>query len=446
LELSPGKYLAKCRIAFLQNSKMVKIGTTIKNTLTSVKTSLQLLFEKLTSEHTQKIAFSSVILTTTVSVLFISAVLMYSVIYNITIPTVKHSVPIYLDYSQPVPIAAVETSLMQLNQKYTIGLELNVPETEQNLNLGNFMVGIKLSNTDKTLSLQKPCHLKYKSPLLRSISTIVNLYSLIFSNSLESHSVYIPLIFNHLNKDQGPQKIEIMVNESRLHTYGAFIVFDVEFQGLAYFMHYWFFTTGLLAVLNIMFVEALVFTYFWNFLQSILEDEESEKVGDEDENDTIYGSSSRELLLISPTVTQEDSRSQTSENSIRMMSSNVELRKVRDSIQSIDIRRVRDQNIRIVNADPVDFDTNFGAYQRRLLRNFSYTQKAEREFNDFPDDNDFSTYENASKEDNSELNLRAEDNSELLNHIYDNEIDFDGLLGKFVDESNDGIDSDQAVP
>lgn len=58
------------------------------------------ILDKITSEETQKVAFSSVLFTTGIFVLFVTAFIIYVVIYLITIPNVTTRIPVYLDYQQ----------------------------------------------------------------------------------------------------------------------------------------------------------------------------------------------------------------------------------------------------------------------------------------------------------------------------------------------------------
>ncbi|KAJ3306301.1 hypothetical protein HDV03_000224 [Kappamyces sp. JEL0829] len=240
----------------------------------------------LTSRETQQMAVSSVVFTSTVVALLVSSILIYVVFYFLSMPTVSKNVPCYLDYSlrdgASLPTAHLDLNqafdeyqglIMKPTQRYNLGLELVVPDTENNFAIGNFMVSMELvGKNNKTLTtVSRPAHLKYKSPFLRYLSTAFSCLSLVLDRSLESSTVAVPLVKNHLESSTNPVRfVRISLGNAKLETYSSYLLVDTHFQGLAYFMHHWWLSTALFFISNIMLVEILIASYVWNLITASL--------------------------------------------------------------------------------------------------------------------------------------------------------------------------------
>jgi hypothetical protein len=273
------------------------------------KSGIKTFVERVTSEHTQKMAVSSMVFGSAISVLFITSIFIYLIIYFTSMPIVDRAEIVYLDYSGNVPTAILDVSvrnqvpvLMKPNQRYSMGLELVVPDSDTNLALGNFMVSMEMVGKNGLLRrTTRPAHLKYKSPLLRHLTTIYNSFSLLTDRSAESQTLFIPLVQNYEEKATQPvQEIRIEIRQPLLETYQTKIKFETEFQGLAYFMYHWSFSTALFFITNIMLVEVLLASYVWNVLLSIFPSsdqvsmeyqDEIKEPESENENSTIYETS-----------------------------------------------------------------------------------------------------------------------------------------------------------
>lgn len=138
-----------------------RVKSGIKYGIESLGRGSTIIFHQATSEHTQKMALSSMVFGTALIVLLITAILVYSLIYLISMPIVMTNVPVYLDYSQNLPSATLDVStssmyglVMKPGQRYNLAVELEVPESEVNLNLGNFMVSMELL-TKHNISMAK---------------------------------------------------------------------------------------------------------------------------------------------------------------------------------------------------------------------------------------------------------------------------------------------------
>jgi hypothetical protein len=281
---------------------------TFHYTTQKTKSGLKTAFDRITSEHTQKMALSSMVFGSALSILLFSSIFIYLVIYFTSMPIVERVETVYLDYSSNVPTAILDLSLqqnlpilMKANQRYTLGLVLQVPDSDTNLSLGNFMVSMELiGKINSLVKTRRPIHLKYKSPLLRYMTTIYNSFSLLTDRSTESQTLFVPLIQNYKEKASQPvRQIKVEIHQPLLETYQTKIKFETQFQGLAYFMYHWWLSTALFFITNIMLVEILLASYIWNVMLSIFssdtvsmdlyeEDFKDLQGNSENENSTIY--------------------------------------------------------------------------------------------------------------------------------------------------------------
>jgi hypothetical protein len=153
-----------------------------------------------------------------------------------------------------------------------------------------------------------------------------NSFSLLTNRALESQTLFIPLVQNYEEKaSQSVQEIRLEIHQPNLETYDTKIKFETEFQGLAYFMYHWWFSTAVFFITNIMLMEVLLISYLWNVLLStfqgeteLLEVNDESKDSQEDseyENGTIYESTTPPVTSESPSKVTDPLTESISEDS-----------------------------------------------------------------------------------------------------------------------------------
>jgi seipin len=83
-----------------------------------------------------------------------------------------------------------------LDQEYIFSVKLTVPDSAHNFKVGNFMVHLALvSEKNRTLAdVSRPALLQYKSPLLRSMQTVLRVFPLIFNYASEVQSIQVSML------------------------------------------------------------------------------------------------------------------------------------------------------------------------------------------------------------------------------------------------------------
>ncbi|KAJ1932999.1 Berardinelli-Seip congenital lipodystrophy 2 (seipin), partial [Kickxella alabastrina] len=89
------------------------------------------------------------------TVILISSISLYAIFYKLYVPTLLHEAPIYLQYDPAGKMNTTATvsfvpeknyKFLSMSQAYTVSLDLRVPVSPENQQLGNFMVALKLCN------------------------------------------------------------------------------------------------------------------------------------------------------------------------------------------------------------------------------------------------------------------------------------------------------------
>ncbi|KAJ1532465.1 Berardinelli-Seip congenital lipodystrophy 2 (seipin), partial [Nowakowskiella sp. JEL0078] len=195
---------------------------------------------------------------------------------------------------------SIQEKILRPEQHYTIGIEIFTPDSEKNLEQGNFMVSMGLySKNNETIGLSnRPVLLRYKSPLFRSLTTIYKLLPLLLDFTNESQKVREKPVHHAIIKFSNP----------RIQIYETKFVTVAQFEGLQYFMYHWWLTTGTIFISSFLFWEALFAYLIWKLFlgyygeKKLVSESESEEFndGDEKSDDEINGEQILETEVEAP--------------------------------------------------------------------------------------------------------------------------------------------------
>lgn len=148
-----------------------------------------------------------------VIVLLWASIFVYASFYYIYIPAldVAHAIHFQFDTvckeSCTMPFANIQLSqykqptFFATGQQYRISVNLHVPESDINWDQGMFMLKIQLfdNNHNEIITSSRPAILRYKSPLLRVLYTVVYWPLLVTGLKTETQHLTIPLIENYVD-------------------------------------------------------------------------------------------------------------------------------------------------------------------------------------------------------------------------------------------------------
>ncbi|XP_063294718.1 seipin isoform X1 [Pelobates fuscus] len=206
------------------------------------------------------------------------SVFLYGSFYYSYMPTVKFSSPVHYQYSSSCnPPAGIlcsfptaNVSLMKNNrdrvlmhgQPYHISMELQLPESIVNQDLGMFMVsmscytrgGKQISHTARSAILH------YKSPLLRTLETITLLPLLLVGLSEQKQSLEVELFSSYREDSYVPTiGAVIEIQSVRIQIYNAELRVHAHFTGLRYLLYHYPISSAVIGVSsNFVFLSVLV--------------------------------------------------------------------------------------------------------------------------------------------------------------------------------------------
>ncbi|KAF9571322.1 Berardinelli-Seip congenital lipodystrophy 2 (seipin) [Mortierella alpina] len=226
-----------------------------------------------------------VIIAVTVFVLLIGiSFAAYLSFYWLYIPQRGHVGQVHLQYGKPTvpgvigdgPKAEVDFTrggrygqFLRADQAYDISVNLLVPASERNVEIGNFMVVVTLLRADGKVvrSSSRPAILTYQSTPLKLMRTAWKAVPLVLEWSKEDQVIKVPLIENFVEDSLNPVTSALVsISTPELQVYRSTIHIDAHFQGLRYFMYYWKFTTALVFMGVFVFWEIIFSIITWQVL------------------------------------------------------------------------------------------------------------------------------------------------------------------------------------
>ncbi|KAF4518690.1 hypothetical protein B566_EDAN002726 [Ephemera danica] len=210
-------------------------------------------------------------------VLWIS-VFIYVAFYYAYMPAVTHSRPVYLQF-QPCepdkglcsfPSAHVELTkkqqLLKFGQQYRILLDLEMPESPSNKNLGMFMVCIHMRDKEGNL-LAHSCRaamLHYRSELLLTLKTLFFTPLLLLGSNEEKQGITVELFSNYAEDAIRPATdVYLEVQSRHVEVYSAMLHIHAHFTGLRYLMFNWPVMSALVGISSNLFFLGVICALSW---------------------------------------------------------------------------------------------------------------------------------------------------------------------------------------
>ncbi|KAF2072795.1 hypothetical protein CYY_005896 [Polysphondylium violaceum] len=235
-------------VSFILRIWLVPINSVLEWSMDRIKPIFEPLIQ-FVKDHKSKM-FNAIIYSIvgliTISFIFFLSAISYYFLYSYTVPKVTTIQPLYFDLSNKKMTANTEVAVeFQRKKLYNIFLELEVPESPKNEDIGMFMACMDLDNQDKW-SPQKihhscrPAILKYSSPFLKGIKSFIMTIPYLFGAYEEKQYISIPMVENLLST-RFYQSISATVNilKPEIQFYKAQLVFMAQLSGLDYYLYYY---------------------------------------------------------------------------------------------------------------------------------------------------------------------------------------------------------------
>ncbi|KAH8240545.1 hypothetical protein KR038_008197 [Drosophila bunnanda] len=206
------------------------------------------------------------------------AVFMYAAFYYIYMPAISHTRPVHMQFktcletSTPCTFPHAHVSLtkkqqlLMVGQAYKVIVNIDMPESPQNLELGMFMVCAEMRDYDSMLRGHscRSAMMRYRSPLIRMISTwaLSPLYVLGWKE--EFQQVPVEIFSRYLEERQHPiTDVYVEIQSQKIQFYTVTLHIVADFTGLRYIMFNWPVLSAIVAISTNLFFILVIFLLSW---------------------------------------------------------------------------------------------------------------------------------------------------------------------------------------
>ncbi|XP_033627014.1 seipin-like [Asterias rubens] len=209
---------------------------------------------------------------------------LYGSFYYSYMPTVAHISPVFLQFSSCVeygtqlncPFPSVNTtlvknleggtSLLMRGQRYQVLLELEMPQSPVNENLGMFMVKADMLSLggEVTATSSRPAMLRYRSGLLKLMETLILSPFMLSGYSEEKQLIRVSLIESFVDNPYKPTTgVYVELQARQLQVYSSVLKIQAYFSGLRFLMYHWPLTTALVFITMFFVFLSLITVLSW---------------------------------------------------------------------------------------------------------------------------------------------------------------------------------------
>ncbi|XP_030373654.1 seipin [Scaptodrosophila lebanonensis] len=206
------------------------------------------------------------------------AVFLYVAFYYSYMPALSHTRPVHMQFktcletSSPCSFPHAHVSLtkkqqlLMVGQAYRVIVNIDMPESPQNLELGMFMVCAEMRDYDSMLRGHscRSAMMRYHSPLIRLITTwaLSPLYVLGWKE--EFQQVPVEIFSRYLEERQHPiTDVYVEIQSQKIQFYTVTLHIVADFTGLRYIMFNWPVLSAVVAISTNLFFILVIFLLSW---------------------------------------------------------------------------------------------------------------------------------------------------------------------------------------
>lgn len=238
----------------------------------------------------------------TSTVLVWIAVFLYGTFYYTYMPAVSHVKPVHFQFKNCPPsngpcsfpsanvslVKKGRDQLLMRGQQYKVYLDLEMPESSRNKELGMFMVKIDLSNKkgEVLYSSSRLAILHYRSPLMHILN--IFFYSpLLLMGSMEEKQIINVELFDYYEEDPWVPSVSafLEIQSYNIEIYSASLGIYAHFTGLRYIMFHWPLISAVVGVgTNLFFLSVIALLSWYRYTVSSEKTQLVVRVGFEENN------------------------------------------------------------------------------------------------------------------------------------------------------------------
>ncbi|XP_055902254.1 seipin [Eupeodes corollae] len=213
-----------------------------------------------------------------VALIIWSAVFLYVAFYYAYMPAMSHIRPVHmqfktcLDTSGPCtfPHAHVALTkrqqLLMVGQAYKVSIEIDMPESPQNQELGMFMVCAEMRDIESLLRGHscRSAMLRYRSPLIRTLTTWALSPLFVLGLREEFQKVPVVIFSRYLEERQHPiTDVYVEIQSHKIQFYTVTLHISADFTGLRYVIFNFPAMSALVGISSNLFFIMIVFILSW---------------------------------------------------------------------------------------------------------------------------------------------------------------------------------------
>lgn len=168
--------------------------------------------------------------------------------------------------------------ILSRGQKYEINIELEMPLSEKNQNLGMFSSEITLidDRNDGIRTSSRSAMLPYRSYTVRMLRNMLNILPLVFGMSTEKEMLSIRIFEDYQEiSDRPAVSANVTVFAKHIQIYSANIRIKAVFTGIRYYMYQWPVTFSAIAFSSILWL--VVIFFLWRAITKTLTSSQHER-------------------------------------------------------------------------------------------------------------------------------------------------------------------------
>ncbi|KAH9494408.1 Berardinelli-Seip congenital lipodystrophy 2 (seipin) [Bulinus truncatus] len=147
--------------------------------------------------------------------------------------------------------------VLTVGQAYTVDVELEIPDSPANRDLGMFLVVVQMYDRTGHVSLttQRSVMVKYRSIILRMLDLLLWIPFYFLGISEQKHNILVNMFTHYVDDYYHPSVgATVEVYSHKIEIYSATIKFAAKFSGLKYFLYHWPVISGLCAFIGNFFI------------------------------------------------------------------------------------------------------------------------------------------------------------------------------------------------
>ncbi|KAJ2553545.1 hypothetical protein EV175_002902 [Coemansia sp. RSA 1933] len=232
------------------------------------------------------------------SAVVVSSIALYGIFYRLYVPQLMHESAVHFQYPTDggnttalvTFVPETDYKFLSTSQAYTVSLDIDVPTSETNQQLGSFMVYLELQtrNGGVVKESARAAMVAYRSRMVRLLQTMVRAVPLALGLWRETDVVHVQLVDVLYDRHFSPITRAKVALSKPLQVYGARLVICAQFSGLRYWMYYWRLPTAIVFIGAAVAWQVLFTAGAW----SVLESYTARGVGGGDEHEALEESSS----------------------------------------------------------------------------------------------------------------------------------------------------------